>query len=121
MRGLPSLAERHESSSSTAVIRGYDPRKLLGLNEPLAPHDGPDTEVDKETLADAWTALVPVLLVELRSVVAARMVPMRTVVLLTHVDGTSTVASIVEASGQSRDVVVRTFMELEANGLVKVG
>ena len=49
------------------------------------------------------------------------MVPMRTVVLLTHVDGTSTVANIVEASGQSRDVVVRTFMELEANGLVKVG
>ena len=119
MGALPVLFERHDSSTATAVIRGYDPRKMLGLKGPF--QDGPDTEVDKETLADAWTALVPVLLVELRSVVAARMVPMRTVVLLTHVDGTSTVGSIVEASGQSRDVVVRTFRELEAKGLIKVG
>ena len=114
----PAAFGRHDSSSATAVVRGYDPRALLVGSEPS---DDADTEVSKDALADAWSILVPTLLVELRSILAARMVPMRTGMLLAHVDGTSNVASIIESSGVSRETAVTTFMELEASGLVRVG
>ena len=114
----PAALGRHDSSSATAIVRGYDPRALLVGSEPS---DDADTEVSKDALADAWSILVPTLLVELRSILAARMVPMRTGMLLAHVDGTSNVASIIESSGVSRETAVTTFMELEASGLVRVG
>lgn len=121
-RGLPSFA-RHDSSSATAVVRGYDPRALLAVtSEPMHVDDSDaDTEVSKETLVDAWVALVPTMLVELRSILAARMVPHRTGMLLAHVDGCSSVSDIIEASGECREVAVNIFMKLEANGLVRVG
>lgn len=127
---VPSLdfgpRHRHDSSQLTAVVRNYDPKALLQSStetkdEIPAVKDDADTEVSKETLVDAWVACVPSLLVELRSILAARIVPMRTGLLLAHVDGQCTVAEIVAASGAKRDEVVQTFMRLEADGLIRVG
>lgn len=122
--GLASLD--HEEAQLTAVVRNYDPRALLASvtetqDDIPAVRDDHDTEVSKETLVDAWVACVPTLLVELRSVLAARIVPVRTGLLLAHVDGASSVSEIIDASGAKRDEVVQTFMRLEADGLIRVG
>jgi len=127
--GLVSF-DRHDSGQMTAVVRNYDPRALLRdadrrraetLDEVPVAKDDADTEVSKETLLAAWVACVPTLLVELRSVLAARIVPVRTGLLLAHVDGRSSVDDIISASGARRDDVVQTFMRLEADGLIRVG
>lgn len=115
---------------ATAVVRGYDPKALLRraelrgaetLDELPAIVDDADTEVSRETLVDAWVRCVPTLLVELRSILAARMVPVRLGLLLAHVDGATSVADIASASGETRDDVVEAFMRLEADGIVRVG
>lgn len=116
---LPSLdAVRTESSSEVTVRRTF--ARPRPWHEDTEAEAELETKVNKETLLAAWLALVPKLEVELTSVCAARMVPVKSGKLLARVDGSSSLSTIIESEGLPREEGVQLFRELEARGIIRV-